>query len=284
MQSHQRGHVTPGGGRGFTLIELLVVIAIIAILASLLLPALTAAKSRAHSIACQSNERQLSLAFQLYATDNSDALPYNLGAAEIKQLESQGRYLNWSTPVMSWELEPDNTNSVRVTEGGIGDYTSRTPSIYRCPSDRVLSDLQVSAGWNTRVRSISMNAMVGNAGAYTRTGTNVNNPGYRQYFKLTQIHAASQTFVFIEEHPDSINDGYFLNRDESYRWNDLPASYHNGGANLTFADGHAEFRRWRYPSTKPPARPDAAQLPFAIPPAEQGDFDWLMGHMSEDAY
>jgi prepilin-type processing-associated H-X9-DG protein len=83
--------------------------------------------------------------------------------------------------------------------------------------------------------------------------------------------------------PDSINDGYFLDKDDSYQWTDLPAAWHQGRMNLSFADGHLETHKWRYASTKPPARPDAAHLPFAIPPAEQGDFDWLMGHMGEDA-
>ena len=126
--------------------------------------------------------------------------------------------------------------------------------------------------------------MVGDVGPSLQSGVNVNNPGYRQYVKLGEFETPSGTFVFIDEHPDSINDGYFLNRDDSYRWNDLPASWHRGGANLTFADGHSEFRHWRFASTRPPARPDAAQLPFAIPPAEQGDFDWLMAHTSEETY
>lgn len=85
-----------------TLLELLVVIAMIAILASMLLPALAGARAKGRLISCLNDERQLSLACALYAEEFNDRLPYNLGAAEIKQLEAQGRYLNWSTPVMSW--------------------------------------------------------------------------------------------------------------------------------------------------------------------------------------
>ena len=125
-----------------------------------------------------------------------------------------------------------------------------------------------------------MNAMVGDAGQFSRTGANVNNPDYRQFFKQVQIPQPSQIFVFIEEHPDSINDGYFLNHPDSLRWSDLPASYHRGSVNLTFADGHLESHKWRFASTQPPARPDAAHLPFAVPVAERGDFDWLMQRTS----
>jgi prepilin-type N-terminal cleavage/methylation domain-containing protein/prepilin-type processing-associated H-X9-DG protein len=269
---------------GFTLIELLVVIAIIAVLASLLLPALAAAKGKARSASCLNNERQLSLACLLYADDSHDALPYNFGTAEIRQAVAQNQFVNWTSPLMNWELDSDNTNTTLVIRGGIGPYAGGAPSIYRCPSDAAVSDVQRRAGWSARARSFSMNAMIGDAGQFTRYGNNVNNPYNRQFFKLTQIRRPAQIFVFIEEHPDSINDGYFLNRDESYRWNDLPASYHNGGANLSFADGHLERHRWQSPSTRPPPQPDAAHLPFAIAPAERGDFDWLLAHTSEDSY
>jgi prepilin-type processing-associated H-X9-DG protein len=84
----------------------------------------------------------------------------------------------------------------------------------------------------------------------------------------------------VEEHPDSINDGYFINKFSYYEWLDLPASYHNGGANFTFADGHAEYHRWRLGSTKPPPRPDAAQLPLELPPGERADLYWVLSRTS----
>ena len=127
---------------------------------------LARAKRRRTPIACLSNERQLMLATLVYVSDFNDALPYNLGAAEIKKLAAQDEFWNWTSPVMSWELDSDNTNTVLLTEGGIGPYTSRTAKVYRCPADSVVSDIQAQAGWTARVRSISMNAMVGNAGQF----------------------------------------------------------------------------------------------------------------------
>lgn len=256
------------------------VTAILGILAGLLLPALSRAKAKGHAIQCVNNHRQLILACLLYAGDHEDALPHNFGAAETRQTVAEGRYLNWVNNVMSWELDTDNTNTTLIQTGGLGPYCAGTPSIYRCPTDFALSDLQRSAGWTARVRSISMNALVGDAGDFTRTGRNVNVPWYYQFFRLGQIPDPSQIFVFIEEHPDSVNDGYFLNKPAELEWYDLPASYHSGGANLAFADGHVESHRWLHDSTKPPNRPDAAGLPREIPVAERADFDWLMKRTS----
>lgn len=278
--------------RGFTLVELLVVIAVIAILAGLLLPALGSAKSKARGISCLSNLKQIGLAAQLYADESNDRLPYNMGAAEIRQAVAQNQFLNWNSAIMDWEVEnpgnsntSDNTNTVLLIKGGIGPYTGRSAGVFHCPSDNILSDIQSHAGWQNRIRSISMNAMVGDPGLFNKGGSNTNNPDYKQFFKVGQVPKPSQIFVFIEEHPDSINDGYFLNKPDQLEWFDLPASYHNGAVNLSFTDGHAEMHSWLYDSTKRPARPGAAHpLPFAIPASDKGDFRWLMERTTIESY
>lgn len=267
--------------QAFTLIELLVVIGIIGVLASLLLPALIRAQSKGQSAVCVNHLRQLAIANQLYSSDADGRLPYNLGAADTKKTIKYGSFLNWANNVMSWELDPDNTNTTWLARGGLGPYLAGNTKVFRCPADRALSGLQRQAGWSERTRSYSMNAMVGNAGEFSYEGFNVNNPKYTQFFKEAAIPQPAQIFMLIEEHPDSINDGYFLNKFWQREWFDLPASWHNDGVNLTFADGHAESHRWLSESTAPPPRPSAAQLPRPLPDSmAAADFDWLMRRTS----
>lgn len=266
--------------RAFTLIELLVVVAVIGILAGILLPVLSGAKAKGQKIICLNNQRQLVLTTFLYAGDHDDAFPQNLGVAETQQTVADGTYLNWVNNVMDWSLSPDNTNEFLVTAGDFGQYLVGGGSVYHCPADYTLSQDQQNAGWERRTRSISMNAMVGNAGAFTRSGFNTNNPHYTQFFRLNQVPEPSEIFVFIEEHPDSIRDGYFLNRHYSRQWMDLPASYHQGAANLAFVDGHVESHTWSEGSTRPPAQAYAVDLPFRLEREELEDYYWLMSRTS----
>jgi prepilin-type N-terminal cleavage/methylation domain-containing protein/prepilin-type processing-associated H-X9-DG protein len=265
-----------GTAAGFTLVELLVVIAVIAILAALLLPALGRARERAQGIACLNNTRQLDIACLLYTGDFGDRLPYNLGMAG----SSVRTNVNWVNNVMTWGIEPDNTNRATITRASLGAYASRDIGIYRCPSDHALSPAQRAAGWKARVRSYSMNALVGDAGGLSAKGYNVNDPDYRQFFKLSQIPRPAGIFIFLDEHPDSIDDGYFVNRAYNSEWIDLPASYHDGAAAFSFADGHSALHRWALSSTRPAARPDAANLPIQLSTSARADFDWITAHMS----
>lgn len=237
-------------------------------------------KSQAQQILCLNNHRQLNLGLFIYAQDHDDYLPYNLGSEEIRRNLKTRERNNWANSVLNWELYGGNTNILLNTEAALGPYVSRNARVFRCPADNVLSELQRSAGWSERSRSISMNAMVGHAGQFLTAAGNSNNPSYYQYRRLGEFTAASEIFTFIEEHPDSINDGYFLNRGKTYKWEDLPASYHNGAANLAYGDGHVEAHRWQNPSTLKPNRPDGADYRFEIPDGEFADFHWLLDRTS----
>jgi prepilin-type N-terminal cleavage/methylation domain-containing protein/prepilin-type processing-associated H-X9-DG protein len=268
--------------RGFTLVELLVVICICALLAAMLLPALARAKAKAQGSGCLSNNRQLALAWLMYADDNNSRLPYNLGGTAGRRVAAHGSPMNWVNGVLDWELSPANTNEPTITGASLAPFLNNTLKTYRCPADNVLSSLQHSAGWDHRLRSYSMNAMMGDAGEASQHGYNVNNPGYQQFFKLSSIPLPSKLFVFLDEHPDSIDDGYFINNGDASQWLDLPASYHNGAAGFCFADGHGESHRWQQSGTLLPSRPDVVILPLDIPYDQRSDFIWVIEHMSPD--
>jgi prepilin-type processing-associated H-X9-DG protein/prepilin-type N-terminal cleavage/methylation domain-containing protein len=264
----------------FTLVELLVVIAVVGVLAALLTTGLSQAKGKGHSIACLNHERQLIVGWHVYADENEGRVAKNYGIARTLQTIADGTYQNWVNNVLDWSTDPMNTNKALLFAGGIGPYLSGQAEVYRCPSDSVLSEAQSALGWRSRVRSYSMNAMIGDAGEFTTEGFNTNNPAYQQFFAFTDIPQPSDIFVFIEEHPDSIRDGYFLNNAQTYQWTDLPASFHGGGANIVFADGHAEYQKWKVGSTRVPPQPLAFDPGYTLVGRERRDFYWLMQRSS----
>jgi len=226
------GHHRPGLWRaGFTLIELLVVIAIIAILAAMLLPSLAKAKEKANGISCLSNTKQLTVAWLMYADDFQGTLVASRGVAETQNARNKD---NWIYGVMDY-VGVDSTNVNYLLESLLGPYT-KSIGIYKCPADRSYVDR--AGGPYPRVRSMSMNNQLGN-----------NN----QIQKLAQIVEPnpSMRWVFIDEHPDSLNDGQFYINNK-LEWTDYPACYHNGAGGLSFADGHSEIRKWLEGSTCQP--------------------------------
>lgn len=216
----------------FTLIELLVVIAIIAILASMLLPALSKAKAKAGATKCMNNLKQLQLAWIMYAHDNDDTLVLN-------NLVDPQSWINGNLAAL-----PGLTNENDIKVGKLWTY-NHSLEIYRCPND---PGKKIGTRTFKRVRNFSMSGRMNN------NVTDVN-PGVPSFSKLSSITrpGPSEAFVFVDEEGESIDDGFFAVRatiPNGGHWQNTPASRHGNAGQVSFADGHAEFWRWLEPTTK----------------------------------
>jgi prepilin-type N-terminal cleavage/methylation domain-containing protein/prepilin-type processing-associated H-X9-DG protein len=273
--------------RGFTLIELLVVMALIAILTSLLMPALVVSKMKAQGTYCLGNLKQLSLGWTLYSQDFGDFLAPNSDNPD-NNAGQEPQDPGWVAGTMSYATDPaslsDDTNTDLLVGpyyaqfGSLGIYTQNA-RVYHCPGDK--SAVIANGTTYMRVRSVSMNGWVGFG---TRDwGEPESPPYYKLNIKMSHLQnpGPSETWVFIDEREDSINDGWFavdmVHQGSMARWVDIPANYHNRAGTLAFADGHAQFRKWLDARTMPPLVSGAPIVKSQFTP-NNPDVSWLQSH------
>ena len=246
----------PGSNRGFTLIELLVVIAIIAILAAMLLPALSRAKTKAQAIKCVNHLKQLQLGWFLYSGDNSDQIVSTGGQNVITHNASDVNFQPGG-PKANWVLgNASDADFELIRQGLLWPYT-KSLEIYKCPGDQ-----------SKNIRSMSMNAYMNPLNYETK----VNPALYVVFRKQTDIRKPTETWVTIDERSSTINDGWFVVQPEMPNvWQDFPASYHANAGGLSFADGHAITKKWKDRAVLDQTTTTGAR---ADPPPT-GDLSWL---------
>ncbi len=274
MRIHPPNHRS----HAFTRLDLAAAIAATALLAALVVPSLAATSRTSNSMICADNLRRLIAAWTLYANENQGRLISN---AEGGRAASPMPYSNppyWAVGWLNWDTSADNTNTAYLIDpryGGLSDHINADASLFRCPEDTYLSAAQVNGGFPWRARSYSMNYYLGNpSGSWFGTG-------FARFYKFSDFKtlAPGKAFVFVEEHPDSINDPVFVQDPLSSMSVDLPWAPHERGSWFAFADGHLERRTWSHPALFAPVR--FASVPSPLLPNNTPDFAWLTEHATE---
>ena len=269
----------PAGRRAFTLIELLVVIAIIAILAAMLLPALTRAKQKAQGVQCLSNHRQLSLAWRMYAEDSHDTFVYASDDGSADPVTgSPGNWKNtyaWNWTHLSFDgtYIPNWDVTVDIMKRPLWVY-AKNANIYKCPSDR--SYVVVNGVNKPRTRTMSMNLYLGGFAPPATDASMTGTDGgwgwadtYMIFAKTGDLSSGhcrgpQQIFTFVDEREDAGNWGNFMAdmhgydqvkpTPSAYMFGDMPGNYHNLGCSFSFCDGHAEMKKWKAPPATIPVK------------------------------
>ncbi|HVV74134.1 MAG TPA: type II secretion system protein, partial [Verrucomicrobiae bacterium] len=230
----------------FTLIELLTTLGVVALLlACVLVPAKAGNSSSGPAAQCMENNRRLEAAWSMYAADNQDNLARNLQGGMAQGGNSPPNLgPGWAAGWLDWTTGGDNTNLlflINTRYAALGPYAGNAPALYKCPADTYLSPAQKARGWTSRARSYSLSVGLGQGNAEAGAW----DPIYRHVTKLTGFlyPAPAQTFVFIDEDADSINDPAFYSPNSASIL-DIPAARHNAACPLSFADGHAAFHKW----------------------------------------
>jgi prepilin-type processing-associated H-X9-DG protein len=275
------------GSHGFVPIEVLAIVAVVFLLMAIALPAASKLKSRSGSFRCSVNHKQIAHAWQLYAHDNGGRSANNFILPDTEAAIVTGRFDTWANNIMTWGASGGSTADRSVTnlawaaKGLLHPYTSGDVWLYKCPSDVFISAVQRQRGHQKRVRSVSMNAMIGRVSnvADSNSGRSWGFGGvYRQWLKARDIPDPAMTFLTLDEHPDSINDGFFISDPNAPTWGDIPATLHSGATTFSFADGHAETRKWRSATSRYPVRFVYPQ-PRTFDAAGRQDFAWYVSRM-----
>ncbi len=262
---------------GFLLREALSALLVLSFLAFLAIPGLHRLKSGRDATVCLNNLRQLGTAWIQYADDNDGRLVQNFHGGGTVASANDPRNAPWAAGWLDWTTSPNNTNLTYLRSekyARFSPYITSDNNIHKCPSDRYISVIQAARGLRERVRSVAMNLTIGDGNAVTGPW----DPGMYKQAKLISdllYPSPAETFVFIEEHPDSINDpGVFPPRQNTFV--DIPASFHSGAGNFTSGDGRAETHVWQGVLRRIPVRRGLLTLPQVR--NTDPDLKWLNFH------